>query len=96
MPDSLYSLMGKEDNSKKNYPPKEDWYTEYAQIKQQVYKKLDRDYWSRYLNYNEIDKWMEKGKPSDKERRQDMNKLMSLHYCAMAQNLIEKARKVRH
>ena len=95
MPDSLYSLMGKEDNSKKNYPPKEDWYTEYAQIKQQVYKKLDRDYWSRYLNYDEIDKWMEKGKPSDKERRQDMNKLMNLHYCAMAQNLIEKARKVR-
>ena len=95
MPDSLYSLMGKEDNSKKNYPTKEDWYTEYAQIKQQVYKKLDRDYWSRYLNYDEIDKWMEKGKPSDKERRQDMNKLMNLHYCAMAQNLIEKARKVR-
>lgn len=94
MPDSLYKLKFKEDNSRKNYVENDDWFTEFAQRKIDVNEKLDRNFWKTYLNFDVIDAWMKKGKPADEERRHDSNILMCLFYCSMAQNLIEKARNV--
>lgn len=91
MPESLYSLKFKEDNSKKNYVDNPDWFLEFAKRKDEINKKLDRNFWSPYLNFDVIDAWMKKGKPSDEERRHDNNILMCLFYCAMAQNMIDKA-----
>ena len=94
MPESLYTLQHKEDNSHKNYPDNPDWYLEFAKRKSEVYQKLDRTFWQKYLDFDFIDTWMKKGKPSDNERRHDNNILMCLFYCAMAQNAIDKAKDI--
>lgn len=94
MPKSLYSLRFKEDNSRKNIKQAEDWYDEFALRKEQTVEKLDRAYWSKYLNFDEIDAWMKRGKPSEEEYRGEKNILMNLFYCAMLQNLVEKSRDI--
>ena len=94
MPKSMYALRYKEDNSRKNIKQPEDWYDEFALRKQQTMDKLDREYWSKYLNYGEVDAWMKRGKPSEEEYRGEKNILMNLFYCAMLQNLVEKSRDI--
>ena len=93
MPKSLYTLRCKEDNSAKNYPENPNWYEEFAKRKEEANTKLDRTIWKQYLDFDFIDDWMKKGKPSDDERRHDNNILMCLFYCAMAQNLVDKAQE---
>ena len=95
MPKSMYALRYKEDNSRKNIKQPEDWYDEFALRKQQTMDKLDREYWSKYLNYGEVDAWMKRGKPSEEEYRGEKNILMNLFYCAMLQNLVEKSRDIK-
>lgn len=94
MPKSLYSLRFKEDNSHKNMKQNEDWYEEFAKRKQETVNKLDRQYWSKYLDFDEVDKWLKRGKPSDKEKTGEKCILMCLFYCAMFQNLVEKSRDI--
>lgn len=95
MPKSLYSLRFKEDNSRKNIKRDEDWFEEFAKRKQQTVDKLDRVYWSKYLNFEEVDAWLNRGKPTEEEERGERNILMCLFYCAMLQNLVEKSRDIR-
>lgn len=90
LPKSLYSVHIKEDMSAKNYPSNPNWYKEFAEMKTIVNKKLDRTFWSKYLDFAVIDQWMQKGKPSEEERDHDSFVLMNLFYCVMTQNLIEK------
>ena len=94
MPKSLYSLRFKEDNSRKNMVRDENWYDEFAKRKQQTVDKLDREYWSKYLNFDKVDEWLKRGKPSEEEEAGERNILMCLFYCAMLQNLVEKSRDI--
>ena len=55
---------------------------------------LDRAYWSKYLNFEEIDAWVERGELSEEEMTRDRNMLTNLFYCAMVENLVKKAREV--
>lgn len=93
MPESLYSLRGKEDNSKKNMEENADWYKEFAKRKEDTVKKLDRTVWEKYLDYGQIDAWLQRGKPSEEERFHEKAILQSLFSCALLQNLVEKARE---
>lgn len=90
MPKSLYSVHIKEDMSARNYPSNPNWYKEFSELKTQINQKLDRAFWSKYLDFTVIDQWMQKGKPSKEERDHDSFVLMNLFYCVMAQNLIDK------
>lgn len=90
MPKSLYSVHIKEDMSARNYPSDPNWYKEFSELKIQINQKLDRTFWSKYLDFTVIDQWMQKGKPTEEERDHDSFILMNLFYCAMAQNLIDK------
>lgn len=92
MPESLYKLTAKEDNSKKNLPPNEDWYEAFAAKKKEVANLLNRNFWEKYLDYSEIDAWLQRGKPSDEDRSCEKNILTCLFYCAMVQNLVDKSR----
>ena len=56
--------------------------------------KLDREYWSKYLNFDKVDEWLKRGKPSKEEETGERNILMCLFYCAMLQNLVEKSRDI--
>ncbi len=93
MPESLYSLRGKEDNSKKNMEKNPDWYEEFAKRKEDTVKKLDRAFWEKYLDYEQIDAWLQRGKPSEEECFHEKAILQSLFSCALLQNLAEKARE---
>lgn len=94
MPASLYAIKYKDDNSRKNYASNPNWFDEFSQRKKDIQKKLNRDYWEKYLNFDVINTWLKQGKPSEEERRHETNILMCLFYCSMAQNLVEKARSV--
>lgn len=94
MPESLYTLRIKADNSRKNIEPDPDWYEKFARKKEEVVAKLDREYWKKYLNFEEIDAWLHRGKPSEEERFQEDCIMSCLFACATVQNLIEKSREV--
>lgn len=94
MPKSLYNQYSKEDTSAQNYPENPDWYIDFAKRKEEVNTKLNRELWKQYLDFDFIDDWMKKGKPSEEERFKDNNILLVLFYCVMAQNLIEKTNEI--
>lgn len=92
MPKSLYILRDKQENSTNNIPPDLEWPDKFEKMKKEFAGKLDRKVWERYLDFGVIDEWLEKGKPSDDGNGQDDNILICIGYCAMAQNVIDKAR----
>lgn len=94
MPESLYTLQFKEDNSRKNMEPNPNWFEEFNKRKKEVLSKLDRKVWSRYLNYEVIEQWMQRGKPSEEERFGEECILRCLFSCALAENLVKKSREV--
>ncbi len=94
MPESLYKLRIKEDNSRKNMEQDPNWFEEYAKKKADTVSKLNREYWSQYLNFDIIDEWLKRGKPSDEERLHDESILICLFLCAMAENVAEKSREI--
>ena len=93
MPESLYRLQSKEDVSGRNIPDNPNWFEEFQQRRDEINRKLNRKIWEKYLNFDYIDNWMQKDRPSSEEERQhDSSLLMCLLQCAMAQNAVEKAR----
>lgn len=94
MPDSLYTRALKQSNSSMNFEPNPNWYEEFAAKKQETIKMLDRSFWEQYLDYDEIDAFLKRGKPSDEEKQHEKNILTCLFYCAMIENLVKKSKEV--
>lgn len=92
MPESLYKLTVKEDNSAKNLKSDPNWYATFEAKKKEIVEYLDRDFWNNYLNYDEVDAWAKRGKPSEEERFHEKSILICLFNCAMIQSLVEKSR----
>ena len=95
MPKSLYSLCIKENNSWQNRKKNPNWYEEFVAKKHEVVQKLDRQYWSKYINFEEVDAWLLQGKSTEENMTEESNILMNLFYCAMLQNLVEKSRDIK-
>ena len=93
MPETMYKLKVKADTSYSNIAPNPNWFDRYAQRKAEIINKLDREYWSKYLNFEEIDKIANAGKPTEEELDGEKKKIMTLLMCALAQNLVEKAKQ---
>lgn len=94
MPNSLYSLRFKEDNSRKNMEENPNWFEEYAKRKNDAVSKLNRQYWGKYLDFDLIDEWLQRGKPSEEERFSDECILRSLFACALVGNMVEKSKEI--
>ena len=94
MPNSLYVRSIKQSNSANGIKPNPNWLDEYMKKKREVVDILDRAYWSKYLNFEEIDAWVERGELSEEEMTRDRNMLTNLFCCAMVENLVKKAREV--
>lgn len=95
MPDSLYRLNSKEDNSAKNYPEDPGWYTRFSKKRNETYQKMNRGLWGKYLNLDFLDSWAKKGEPpSYEEGYHDESILACLSVFAMAENIVEKARRI--
>lgn len=91
IPDSLYHLKCKMDNSITNFPSNPNWFEGFARKRDEIYQKLDREFWEPYLDFNFIDAWVKKETLSEEEKEDNYNVLMCLFYFAMAQNIIEKS-----
>lgn len=94
IPQSLYDLRTKEDNSDKNKKGNPDWFEEYKRRKEEVISILDRDYWNKYLDFDIINTWMKEEKPSEDKRFESERKMYCLFICAMAENLVKKSREI--
>ncbi len=96
MPKSLYELNNKAETSFSNMKsePKADWFAEYTRRKREIIDSLDRDYWKKYLDYAAIDRLYKSGEPTDDEYAKEMRWLKALLKCALAQNVINRAKMV--
>lgn len=93
IPDSLYRLTIKSNNSLKNIKPKEDWFERFKRGKEHLYNSLDWNYWKKYLDYNKITDWFNRGEPeSEEEKAYDQNIMQNLNTCFIFQNLIVQVR----
>lgn len=93
MPESLYRLQIKEDNSFNSVEEDSDWFEEFSKYKKEALDKLDRVYWEPYLDFDVIDKWFEKGRPSEEERKHEQDILYCLFLCAMLGNVVKRTRE---
>lgn len=93
MPKTLYNQNFKEDVSWRNVESNSNWAKEFAEQKEKVIKKLDRNFWKKYLDFNVIDEWL-KREPNSEERFRDEAIFGCLYACALAENLVEKSREI--
>lgn len=95
IPDSLYRMKIKSDNSHKSEKVDPNWFDEFKRQKTMVADKLDRKVWDRYLDFDAIEAWKEKSKPTGEEITKDNFFLAILLSFAAAQNVIDKTRAVK-
>jgi len=96
MPNSLYICTDKDNPSEKNLPKTQDnndWYSAWEPQKKLLIDSLDWDYWGRYIDKNEIDKWDKSGKPSAEETEMYFNVVNKLRECALFQSNRETIKK---
>ena len=93
MPQSLYKLDNKEETSFNNLKSSEDeWFDEYSRRKREIIDSLDREHWDKYLDYDKIEMLYRSGKPEGDEHIRELRWIKALLKCALAQNLIERAK----
>lgn len=87
VPESLYTLTGKEDTSWRNVEKPEQDPAEYLEHKQRLMNMLDKEYWAEYLNWDEIETWANTPLASSDEM---FDKAMygGIDSCLSLQNLI--------
>ncbi|MBO6239437.1 MAG: hypothetical protein J6O61_00990 [Butyrivibrio sp.] len=90
MPHSLYVLKDKMENSDLSVPKAPDWFMTFSDGMKDIIKRLDRDYWSKYINYDLIDDWMKRSELESEYKPEDESLLYVLFMCAEFQNVIEK------
>ena len=92
MPHSLYVLKEKMENSDLSVPKAPDWFKNFSDSMKDIISRLDRDYWSKYINFDIIDDWMKRSESESEYKPEDESLLYVLFMCAEFQNVIEKAR----
>ncbi len=90
IPKSLYNLTGKEDTSWRNVEKKKIDIKEHVEHKKRLIGMLDCAYWTRYLNWEELERWADIA--SEEER--DSAMFMGIDKCLSLQNLITFSRNV--
>lgn len=89
MPESLYRLTIKENNSRNSIKPNPNWYDIFAENKNYIIAQLDRDYWGTYIDFDKIDTWAQKGKPSDEDLPLERALLIILSTCISAEEVVK-------
>lgn len=93
MPESLYTLTGKEDTSWRSVEKKEKDPTEYLESKKRLVGMLDKAYWDTYLNWESINQWV--SEPLDKsDGTRDFAMNYCIDNCLSFQNLITFSRAI--
>ncbi|WP_026661463.1 asparagine synthase-related protein [Butyrivibrio proteoclasticus] len=95
IPASLYRLRLKNDMSVQGAEKDPDWFEEFKRQKNQVVNTLDRKMWDKYLDFDVLEAWKDKGEPTGEEIYKDNFFLITLLSFAAAQNVIDKTRAVK-
>ncbi len=96
MPQSLFDVTIKEtpsENKEKKDPPK-DWFTKVSKYNKELLESLDRNYWMRYLNYDELNKWANSPCPSDEEKQNYFNVSIMIRDCLRFQNMVKSVKSI--
>lgn len=93
IPESLYTVTEKADNSIKDLKPSPDWYEEYKKHKEEVVSKFTKENWGNLIDFSALKDFMEKGKPNLEERDRDYLILFQLQDLFAAQNALDKSRE---
>lgn len=94
MPQSLYTLNVKSENSRAGEKRADDWFEKYKESKREIAGYLDEKLWGRYLSYDMIRKWLDAAEPPQDKEMDDIKILYLLTQCAKAQNALYMAKKV--
>lgn len=93
LPRSLYLSDRKMDGSLQNFEEDPNWYTIYDGLRSQFMKYLNREKWSKYLNFDEIDKWIASGAPKTTEESALFDCFFAaLLRCSLIDSTIEQSR----
>lgn len=93
IPESLYTLTGKEDTSWRNAEKKEKDPVEYLERKQRLIGMLDRSYWGKYLDWDVLKQWSEIPLENS-DGQKDRAMLTGIDACLSLQNLITFSRAI--
>lgn len=91
IPESLYNLTGKEENSWNNLESTSEEETDYAEKKKKLVEMLDREYWDKYLDWARIESWM---KAEKTEEKWDKGMFRGISNCLRIQDIIARSREV--
>lgn len=94
MPKSLYILQDKRDTSMLNAEPDPNWFEEFRKNREECFAKLSREKWSRYLNFELLDTWINQGKPTEEEQPLCENIMHHVSTLALLETITTKAREV--
>ena len=94
MPESLYNLRIKSNNSKKGIKKEAGWYEKYTQHKDVIIGRLSKDYWAKYLDYDVIDEWRNMTEPAPENIMQDYSVNLGISAMAQFENVIKKCRSI--
>ncbi|MBE5876498.1 MAG: hypothetical protein E7290_06380 [Lachnospiraceae bacterium] len=94
MPPSLYTQCYKCDFGRNSAKKDSDWNDIYVPMKTEIVKKLNREYWKQYLDFNVIDEWLNHQDSTSATQELDENIFICLYICAMAQNVLDKTKEI--
>ena len=98
IPKSLYKLTSKSSPSEEatRKGPSDTWWTDICELNHDLLSSLDRSYWARYLNYEELDKWINSPCPSEEKRQDFLNVSLKLRDCLRFQNMVNNVKGLNY
>ena len=94
MPESLYRVTTKSENSRTAQEPDPDWYEGFFKAKAGLVEKFDRRVWEDYLDFEKLKEFSESRKTVAEDRQQEYYTCICFEECLTAQNVLEKTREV--
>ena len=94
IPQSLYRVVDKSENSRTNILPNPNWYEGYLKLKKDTLSLLDKKIWDNYIDFEKLNAFDNKEKPSKEEREQDYKTLQCLSTCIAAQIALNKSKEI--
>ncbi len=93
LPKRLYKQTEKRDTSYSNISRSENWFDVIKKQREYIFANLDWNFWKEYLNKEEVEKWLKRGKPeSDEAELHDDSIESALYGCLIYQNCVEKSK----
>ena len=81
-----------ENKEKKDSP--EDWFTKVSNYNKELLESLDRNFWEKYLDYDELNKWVNSPCPSNEEKQNYFNVSVMIRDCVRFQDMVKSVKSI--